>query len=434
MSKRRRDRGTFSDDLIQDLGNVESPAPSTSEEPSLSAFASAAYGSRVEPFPELSKQKIKINLVPIQLIAPSLTQPRRVIPTQIRQYWNGKTDPDSLGQLFDKWLFELKIERGGEAFNVDAYLRGEATDRAPLEGLEEEQLTLKFGALTLSFLRIVDLASSIFRDGLTNPITIAPYGASYQIETGERRWWAYQLLNWHFVESNDWEKIPARIVDTVSLWRQASENNARADLNAIAKARQFSLLLMELYSVQNTQFKALDQVAHELDFYAQVADGELWRIPRGKGEAMLNAMGLSDTVQLRQYRRLLRLPYAVWMMADDLNWSENRIQKYVLSNATTDEEIIRAALFQAAKDGYSVSELTVYGEYLDFPEPAFDGYQNPGLYIMRDEITPHDAFRWLQKSASRIRFMDKTQIHQTREYILTVRQWLDELEHMTGEE
>ena len=431
MSKKRRDRGSASEDLLQDLGGIESPAPEVSS--SLSTFASEAYGSRVEPFPELSKQRVKVSLVQIEQIFPSPTQPRRVIPTQIRQYWNGRVDKASIGYMFDKWLHELKLERDGEAFELDAYLRGTITDRAPLDIESEESITTQ-SALTTNFLRIVDLAASILRDGLTNPITVAPVNEHFYIETGERRWWAYQLLSWHFATSRDWEKIPARIVEQVSLWRQASENNVRSDLNAIAKARQFALLLMELYQDNEAHFKSLENFRHELDFYAQIADGEIWRVPRGKGEALLNAMGLSDPVQLRQYRRLLRLPYAVWMIADDLNWSENRIQKTILSNATTEDEIIRAALVQAYKDGYTVSELTLYGEYLNFPEPAYHGFQNPAQYTFQDEITAHQAFKWLSKNASRIPTMGMPQIQQAKAYIYAVRQWLDDVEKSTGME
>ena len=111
----------------------------------------------------------------------------------------------------------------------------------------------------------------------------------------------------------------------VDVWRQASENNARDNLNAISRARQLSLLLMDLHGWHNfSQFDACDS---EQAFYAQVADGAAWRIPRGQGERLLNAMGLSDASQLRQYRALLRLPGELWRKGDDEDLSEGELRK-----------------------------------------------------------------------------------------------------------
>lgn len=433
MAKRRRDRGASSgeEDLINQIGS-DSLSP-VEENMTLSTLASEGYRSQVEVFPELSRQRIKVLSIPIEQISPSVTQPRRVIPTQIRQYWDGKSSSESIGYMYKKWLYEIMIEKGGIYLDLDAYLQGQVTDRAPLnieEASNEQAEGMRLGPLTSSFMQIVDLASSIKRDGLTNPITLASNGIGYVVETGERRWWAYHLLYWHF-QSDEWQKIPARIVDKVSLWRQASENNARSSLNAIAKARQLALLLMALYEEEGVTFQPLHRLDHEQNFYAQVADGDQWRIPRGKGEAILNAMGLENPVQLRQYRRLLRLPRLVWMLADDLNWTENLIRQRILSSNESEAKIVQAALFQASKDGYTVNDFTVYAPYMEMPEVAYDGYHNPSKKILRDDADLTVEFRWLAKNISRIRLMNKSEIEDVMLRIDAIRAWLDEIEALT---
>jgi hypothetical protein len=202
------------------------------------------------------------------------------------------------------------------AFSYEPHLIGQEIERE--EGI---------GILELSLLELVDLAASIRRDGLTNPVTVAQTGDHYQLETGERRWLAYHLLHWFFEDERDkWAKIPARIVEHVDVWRQATENTARANLNAIGRARQFAILLMDLLAQSGAEFRPFEAFEQEQDFYAQVADGDVWRVPRGKGELLLNAMGLKHVGQLRHYRALLRLPNEVWREADDTNLTEGEIR------------------------------------------------------------------------------------------------------------
>jgi hypothetical protein len=145
------------------------------------------------------------------------------------------------------------------------------------------------------------------------------------------------LLNSYFPDEG-WTKIPAQMVDEVSVWRQASENNARADLNAIGKARQLAILLMDLLGERGYEFFALDEIieagSSEREYYAQVSDGEEFRVPRGEGERLLNAMGLKNPTQIRQYRRLLRMSDDLWQQADDKNWTEGEIRKILNRNTS----------------------------------------------------------------------------------------------------
>jgi ParB-like chromosome segregation protein Spo0J len=184
---------------------------------------------------------------------------------------------------------------------------------------------------------LADLAISIRKTGLTNPITVVRMDRIYRLETGERRWLAYHLLNIYFPDE-DWNRIPAHLVDEISVWRQASENNARADLNAISRARQLAILLMDLLAERGYEFYTFDELIEtggtEREYYAQVADGNEFRVPRGEGERLLNAMGLKNPTQIRQYRQLLRLPDEVWQEADDKNLTEGEIRRWAYRNTS----------------------------------------------------------------------------------------------------
>jgi hypothetical protein len=224
-----------------------------------------------------------------------------------------------LTALFAEWMNWI----GDWSQLVTAVLAGEEVERP-------NEIPAEVAAL----LDLATLAASISRDGLMNPITVAKLpGGGYQIESGERRWLAYHMLfGFHGAA---WQQIPARLVDGVNRWRQAAENNTRADLNAVGKARQFAVLLMELLGAEGQPFAPFTSFDDEQQFYAQVADGETFRIPRGRGELMLTAMGLKNPTQLRQYRALLRLPATVWQQADDENWEEKRIRMFTQMDTVT---------------------------------------------------------------------------------------------------
>lgn len=275
-----------------------------------------------------------IEAVSIHDVYPNPIQPRYSIPHDLTDIF--ALQPASVVDILERWILEIQLEPGKQAFDIVNYLRGQATDRGALAETDESPAAdddlptpTKYAAL----MKLIDLAASIRRDGLSNPISLARHGDRYEIETGERRWLAYHILYWKFGDGDkradgsivNWSRIPARIVNRVDVWRQASENNARDNLNAISRARQLSLLLMDLHGWHN--FAALADCESEQAFYAQVADGGAWRIPRGQGERLLNAMGLSTASQLRQYRALLRLPADLWRRGDDEDLTEGELRK-----------------------------------------------------------------------------------------------------------
>ncbi len=295
-------------------------------------------------------------------IYPDPLQPRRAIPSPVRAYWDGR--PLTTSALFNSW-YHLAVEERGQDFKIEPYLLA----------LDEAHRPEKMGPIDAAFISVLEMAANIRSNGLTNPITVANTTNGYRLETGERRWLAYHLLYTHFEDEQEkWGRVPARVVDSFSVWRQASENNARANLNAISKARQLAILFMDLYeNQQGEKFRTYEQVVGQGEcdraFYAQVADGNAYPTPKGTGEAILTAGGFKTSSQMREHRDLLRLPDEVWRIADDLNWTQGRIRQLVRQSEGDSNFLIRLALQQASTDGYHIGITQMPAPALPPDEP-----------------------------------------------------------------
>jgi hypothetical protein len=253
----------------------------------------------------------------------------------VREGWNG--DPEGVERVLAAWHSAVSEERGAW-FDLREHLLA--------EGDAEESRNI--GPIENALLKVIDVAASIHRAGLTNAITVTEIGGplvsderrrpTYKLETGERRWLAYHLLNAEFPEEG-WDKIPARIVDAANIWRQASENNARDNLNAIAKARQYALLMMDLWSHDSNspiEFETFDQFENEREFYAQIAGDKVNRAPSGQNHLIMSAMGISSRAALSFYKSFLTLPDEIWQIGDDYNLPEEvlyRLSKMEPDNA-----------------------------------------------------------------------------------------------------
>lgn len=252
---------------------------------------------------QIEEEKIVAQAVNIFKIFPDVSQPRRAVPSFLRTL--------DMPRLFESWLDAVHQERGEDYAFPLAELLMDGTDYVVNN---DDFHAAPSGPVESAFLQIVTLAASIRRDGLANPITVVETGDRYRLETGERRWLAYHLLFW-FLQDEKWSKIPARSVPQLNVWRQAAENAARANLNAIGKARQYAVLMMALYTEQGKQFQSLTTFPHERHYYAQAL--AFSAAPYGKRDLLLSAMGLQSPAELTRCRQLLGLPDRVWTMADD---------------------------------------------------------------------------------------------------------------------
>lgn len=339
-------------------------------------------------------------------IYPDFTQPRRIIPSAIRHFWTG--EPETLDALFNKWLRAVEGEKEAH-FDIYPYLtQTYLPDRTvpEYEGGSHEQAN-QFGPIESALIQLAGLAADIRQTGLTNPITVVKSGQFYRLETGERRWMAYHLLNLYFPDEQ-WSKIPARVVEQASVWRQASENNVRADLNAIGKARQLAILIMDLLAQRGYAFEPFDAVVgvgrSEREYYAQVADGEAFRIPRGTGEKLLAAMGLKNPVQIRQYRALLKLSDELWEFADDNNLKEHEIRGIR-------RDTVSGVTVSGSAD--TVSGVTVS-----------DNFSNPFL-----ESVNKKRIGKIWSYAARLDILSDHDRQKALQAIEEHKRWLDELEH-----
>jgi ParB-like chromosome segregation protein Spo0J len=178
----------------------------------------------------------------------------------------------------------------------------------------------------------VATAATIRHGGQVSPITVVEVdnGAYYQIETGERRYWAHHWLNMWL--PNGFEQIQCIVVEGSSPWRQAAENTSREGLSALAMARQLATLLLDLYGIQPDYSEAITN-----DWYRQALD---YRVPRGEGENLRAALGGIERSQFNRLQSLLSLPDTVWELADRYRLEEKRL-RYVLK---VDDEALQVQL------------------------------------------------------------------------------------------
>lgn len=321
---------------VDPFGSGKGEAEQPKERPTLSMTdADAAL------FGDLSKLEVgrqSVRPIPIIEIYPDVKQARRAVPSLVRDRWNG--EPRTVTEMFNHWLDLIDIEREhaqAAKFNLSDYLWAEALEKRARSEEDVEAEGYRPGPIEAAFLKVVELAVSIRRDGLTNPVTVEQVGARrFHLETGERRWLAYHMLFNFFNtgtgkpdEHTKWEKIPAIVVSQLSVWRQASENTARADLNAIGRARQFSILLMDLLQREGENFKTYEDLVRpgvsDRAYYAQVLEH---RVPSGKGEMLSNAIGAGHRSAFTRCRMLLGLPDPVWEVGDNMDVSEDELLRW----------------------------------------------------------------------------------------------------------
>lgn len=324
------------------MGGGEKKSAMTLEE-----FSAHGFGDLASALDATESQYMRAAPVSIFEILPSPTQPRRAMPGPVRAHWNG--DSGSVAALFGVWEDAVRAERDDPAFEITAFfLADEDTPETEMEP----------GPVEAALRGIIDIALSVRANGLTNPITVARVGSNYRIETGERRWLAYHLL--HALDGEGgWGTIPARTVDEVDVWRQAAENGARDDLNAIGKARQIAVLLMDQHRQHNDMhFQPYEHFQHDRDYYAQILGTKAERALRGTQDDILAVVGLKHGRQVSQYRALLKLPAEAWNLADDHNLTE-----YALRGVLTD----------VGEDDPAGLEQSVHALVFGTPPPSRNG-------------------------------------------------------------
>lgn len=325
MSSRRQKSRNRNDQ--QDVFDVNS----NNNAGNLEDFASMMYRApgAGDELRKLESKPTRIKRLSLSQVQPDPTQARRVMPSVLRRQWIA--NPSDVVTVLNTWLEWANAEADQNdrpEINVPALLSRDTEEYKQGEPIPEEKPD-DVGPIESGFRALIQLAASIRLHGLANPVTVVtlPDG-KYQLETGERRLLAFNLLHMlpDYVNEQTFDTIPARVVEEKDLWRQAAENGARQDLNAISIARQLALLLMDIYK-DTKPIAPWNPNLDENAWYSQVSDAKEFPIPYGRGSELAAAIGLKSANQIRQYRALLSLPKAVWELADELDWTEYRIRE-----------------------------------------------------------------------------------------------------------
>lgn len=99
-----------------------------------------------------------------------------------------------------------------------------------------------------------DLAASISKRGVIQPIVVRPHGRDYQIVAGERRWRAAQIARLHEIPA-----IVRELDEAETLEIALVENIQRQDLNAIEEAEAYARLIEQFGHTQ----EALARLVHK---------------------------------------------------------------------------------------------------------------------------------------------------------------------------
>jgi len=273
-------------------------------------------------------------------LVPDPDQPRHVMPDDLRECLSAGDSPGEV--LWEAWR---------RCLGEELYGTMRSHDLSPTEALakrrEDGPLDL---ALQLTLEGLVELANSIVRHGLRQPVNVYDMGgAKYRIAEGERRWWAHVYLRTvqlHY----EAETILARVQplpdgDLEVLARQHAENAHRADLSAIARARAIrqvrEVVAADLAGTQGAQKISVPASPEDLSG-AQGAQ----KIPLSRGRppleitkhaldeytgrrlTELTGRGLAGRT-VRQYLALLTLPPDALVLAEAAGLSEKALRPIV---------------------------------------------------------------------------------------------------------
>ena len=209
-----------------------------------------------------------------------------------------------------RWPIELE--------QIERLYRGEWDGQDFLDFVDQHRRTEENPALDAAWSSIVALARSILSEGQVAPITIAPrhdlpVGYRYVIETGEGRYWAYQMMRWLLrhdpaalaLDSSEWREDPAFIrailISDLSRLRQVAENEQRQSYDsAVDRAIAYASMIAERmgYAVEGSPPGLREGHLELPDAYRRAAQRGLRRL-RGEVESL--------PISTRQIQRHLNL-------------------------------------------------------------------------------------------------------------------------------
>jgi ParB family chromosome partitioning protein len=182
--------------------------------------------------------------------------------------------------------------------------------------------------------QIAELADSIKKVGVLQPILVRAHGAGYQIIAGERRWRASRAAGL--------DRVPVRVMaisDTEALALALIENVQRSDRNPIEEARGYRRLIAE-YGM--TQAELAERVSKS----------------RSAVTNTLRLLDLPDDIQEMLYEGRLSAGHAraILSVADD-------DRRHTLARKCVDEGL-------SVRDAESIAKLLAAGSSISTPRPV----------------------------------------------------------------
>ncbi len=301
MSPDRRKRSSAFEDFP-----VEETTPSTAGQSITPNMA------RVETLQQVERIE---RLKPSQML-PDRFQPRRLLPTPLRiNFFSGKMD---CYQTAAEWLNLAKNDPG---------IRAE-TDR------------------------LLAMGSSFDEHGQIQPITgcwLPTQEGHYifQIETGERRFWAACLraVNEHLTEE---PLLRVEVIEKPTRQRQVIENRHAEPPSAVGQACEIAALILYELGIQPDS-----TLSDEYDYFRQA---RLQRMPAGMWERIMPIMQLTRP-RMVQLLNILQMPTPLLELADRYRLSERVLREILASPRESWERMLRLSI-QNNLTSNEVAEIT----------------------------------------------------------------------------
>ncbi len=275
-------------------------------------------GSKVLHQPEVHQVERIERLTPSQMI-PDRYQPRRLLPTSLRQpFYSGQID---CYQAAGQWLQMAHADEGIK----------EQTDR------------------------LLSMGSSFTEHGQIKPITGSWIEAAdgnylFQIETGERRFWAACLQ----VVAHGLKEEPLLRVEVVqqpTRMRQVLENRHAEPPSAVGQACEIASLLLAELGIQPQ-----GNEADEFDYFRRAIIDRPAKLPAGLWDKITPIMNVSRP-RLEQKLDILVLPTPLLEQADRHHLPERVLREIIHAPDEQWETLIRKSIREGLTSD-DVAELT----------------------------------------------------------------------------
>lgn len=370
---------------------------------------------------QFQDNSIRVERILLEMVRPDPIQPRRVLPERVHQAFHSSrlTPTQALRELVQ--TAQVAARQRGQPFQGVLDLLN-ATENE--DNQDQEQ---KYSPEEQLLRDLVNLAVTIRDDGQVNPLTVVDISQGvtrlYRIETGERRYWASWLLR-DFIPSYTGDgMIPCIVVpaERSSVFRQAKENTSRAQLTAVAMARQAALLLLTVHG-----YEIPDGLVSN-DFYRQALDLDL-RSKREFTDAVLSAMGGIGRMHFSRYKALLKLSDEALELADRYNLDEFHLRPLLGLEAGAQSEMVRQ-IIQFGLTGRQIQEICE-GELAENTNPP---EEKPSPQAMRFVKLLQSLDRETPDNLARVLLQQEKNVHLARARVQAMVKFLEDVSQRLDE-